>query len=584
MERASSSSSESSSSMASSSDHQTSHFVTSSMLSRTSSSSSSAFGDYIGTESCFDILEENGVVSAPTRPSNRYRYGGRRREEREARAAAAREFPPLIPLLAQTENLLPHMPWVLKRVVTSDGRLILREEKMEIGLEPKDAVDWSYRGEGAVNLVLAYTGSSPSFLGKMMRIQKMPNDGKEDNGNTSGNGLTSHEKVIWGECKELVSCQNKEIVEFLFVKHVMRPMLGHKHVNPGMRLLVAKEFLESVENIVTSQRPSWRADAASVDTNRNSVLLMDDLTLFAHGRVEDKPCLSVEIKPKCGFLPSSSFIAEENVIKKSITRFEMHQVLKLHDNEISEISEYDPLDLFSGSKDRIHRAIRALYATPQNNFRVFLNGSLVFGGLGGGTCKTTSKVEQDFEHLLKDIIKTKDGSRANHFIELVAETVYTSGVLDHLLDVQKLDKYNIEGAVHVYYDLINQPCRVCKELEKSKTSSTSQFSSMHSIPMAEKVNVLKEFLISATAKDCSVMISFRSTDAVISRSSSHSNLHLESAKQEFDYKVHFIDLDMRPLKKMEVYYELDKKIMNTYLEMVKKKEARGERRAQRQCF
>ncbi|KAL0651814.1 hypothetical protein Bca4012_094505 [Brassica carinata] len=456
---------------------------------------------------------------------------------------------------------------------------------MEIGLEPKDAVDWSYRGEGAVNLVLAYTGSSPSFLGKMMRIQKMPNDGKEDNGNTSGNGLTSHEKVIWGECKELVSCQNKEIVEFLFVKHVMRPLLGHKHVNPGMRLLVAKEFLESVENIVTSQRPSWRADAASVDTNRNSVLLMDDLTLFAHGRVEDKPCLSVEIKvflPKCGFLPSSSFIAEENVIKKSITRFEMHQVLKLHDNEISEISEYDPLDLFSGSKDRIHKAIRALYATPQNNFRVFLNGSLVFGGLGGGTCKTTSKVEQDFEHLLKDIIKTKDGSRANHFIELVAETVYTSGVLDHLLDVQKLDKYNIEGAVHVYYDLINQPCRVCKELEKSKTSSTSQFSFMHSIPMAEKVNVLKEFLISATAKDCSVMISFRSTDAVISRSSSHSNLHLESAKQEFDYKVHFIDLDMRPLKKMEVYYELDKKIMNTYLEMVKKKEARGERRAQRQ--
>lgn len=51
-----------------------------------------------------------------------------------------------------------------------------------------------------------------------------------------------------------------------------------------MRLLVAKEFLESVENIVTSQRPSWRADAASVDTHRNSVLLMDDLTLFAHGK------------------------------------------------------------------------------------------------------------------------------------------------------------------------------------------------------------------------------------------------------------------------------------------------------------
>ena len=50
-----------------------------------------------------------------------------------------------------------------------------------------------------------------------------------------------------------------------------------------MRLLVAKEFLESVENIGTSQRPSWRADVASADTNRSFVLLMDDLTLFAHG-------------------------------------------------------------------------------------------------------------------------------------------------------------------------------------------------------------------------------------------------------------------------------------------------------------
>lgn len=139
MERASSSSE--SSSMASSSDQslsinsdQTSPFVASSMLSRTSSSSSSAVGDYIGTESCFDVLsadEENDVVSPATETiKSRFRYGGRRREEREARAAAAREFPPPIPLLAQTGNLLPHMPWVLKRVVTSDGRLILREEKV----------------------------------------------------------------------------------------------------------------------------------------------------------------------------------------------------------------------------------------------------------------------------------------------------------------------------------------------------------------------------------------------------------------------------------------------------------------------
>ena len=33
-------------------------------------------------------------------------------------------------------------------------------------LEEKNAGDWAYRGEGACNLVLAYTGSSPSFVNK----------------------------------------------------------------------------------------------------------------------------------------------------------------------------------------------------------------------------------------------------------------------------------------------------------------------------------------------------------------------------------------------------------------------------------
>ncbi|CAL9238247.1 unnamed protein product [Arabidopsis halleri] len=434
----------------------------------------------------------------------------------------------------------------------------------EIVLETKDAVDWSYRGEGVVNLVLAYTGSSPTFMGKVMRTKKIRNTGNE-------NGLTTQEKLIWGDIKDLVSCQNKEIAEYLFVKHVMKPLLGYKYVNAGIPLPVKKEFLESVKTIVTSQRHSWRANEVSVDTNRSFALLMDDFTIFSHGQIEDhKPCLTVEIKPKCGFLSSSSFIAEENVIKKSISRFEMYQVLKLRENKISQISEYDPLDLFSGSKDRIHKAIKALYSTPQNSLQVFLNGSLVFGGFRGGICKTTPKLELAFEHILKEFFKTEDdsGARANTFIELVTETVYASGALDQLLDVQKLDKYNIEGAIHAYYDLVDKPCKACQELESSKLSN--QFGSMHSIPQDEKVNILKDFLISSTATDCSVMISFRPTETGLSRSSSHGNLRLESTKQEFEYKVHFIDLDLRPLKRMEAYYELDKKIMKTYLEMLKK--------------
>ncbi|KAK6938187.1 Fantastic Four domain [Dillenia turbinata] len=41
------------------------------------------------------------------------------------------DFPPPIPMLARTENLPSHMPWILKRYYTNDGRLIICEEKVK---------------------------------------------------------------------------------------------------------------------------------------------------------------------------------------------------------------------------------------------------------------------------------------------------------------------------------------------------------------------------------------------------------------------------------------------------------------------
>ncbi|CAL5384066.1 unnamed protein product [Camellia sinensis] len=210
--------------------------------------------------------------------------------------------------------------------------------------------------------------------------------------------------------------------------------------------------------------------------------------------LKGKFSISVEVKPKCGFLPDSRFISEENAIKKRITRFKMHQSLKLHQREISDTSEYDPLDMLSGSKERVHKAITALFCTPQNNFRVFLNDSLIFGGLGGGADITSCMIGNAFEDVLKCVIQADDGLRTTNFLQLVTEAVSRSGLLDRLLEVQKLDIFDIEGAIHAYYDVVSQPCIAS-----------------------------------------------------------------------------FFDLDMKPLKKMEHYYELDQQIVSCYTQMVKRK-------------
>lgn len=202
--------------------------------------------------------------------------------------------------------------------------------------------------------------------------------------------------------------------------------------------------------------------------------------------------------------------------------------------QISGLSEYDPLDLFSGSKERICKAIKALYTTPQNNFRVFLNGSLIFGGLGGGTSSTSVVTGKAFEDALKCIIQADDGLRTNSFIQLVAETVYHAGVLDRLRQVQKLDSSDIEGAIHAYYNVISQPCQICKELDEDKVLQLC--TSLHSISLDESLKIVKNYLIAATAKDCSLMICFRPRGDEVS-GASYNRVHLESTNQVFDYKV-----------------------------------------------
>ncbi|KAK4270942.1 hypothetical protein QN277_019706 [Acacia crassicarpa] len=441
---------------------------------------------------------------------------------------------------------------------------------MESTLGIEDAADWVYRGEGAENIILAYTGFSPAYIGKVMRIRKAPKSGSQVV--KSHTPLTEHERLLWKDVDELILSSDKEALRKLLVQHVMKPLLGPQYVDAGMNVLVSREFLESVEKNFICQRPAFRVDTAQIDMCSDSVLLMSDHSLFPNGSPEANLCISVEIKPKCGFLPLSRFISDETAIKKSVSRFKMHQTLKLHQGEISELSQYDPLDLFSGSKERIQKAIKDLFTTPQNNFRVFLNGSLIFGGLGGGAPATNFQIAKTFEDALKSVIQAEDGLCTDKFLYLVSESVHKSGALDQLLKIQKLDNLDVEGAIHAYYDITSQQCMACRELSEQQKN---KYASLHSASLEESLRIVKDYLIAATAKDCSLIICFRPRKEGYSTSVCD-QVHVPSTKQTYDFKVSFIDLDLKPLDKMEYFYKLDKKIVSFYRRMAEMNQVRDE--------
>ncbi|KAI3717650.1 hypothetical protein L1987_69404 [Smallanthus sonchifolius] len=429
-------------------------------------------------------------------------------------------------------------------------------------LEAKDAADWIYRGEGGLNIVLAYNGSSPNFTGKVVRVRKLRKN--EPVNEEASSALSGHERLVWKEVGELLSSSTKDIANHMYAQHVVCPLLGSQHVDAGVRVLVTKEFLELLHNGVLLHRPSWRVDDGRINTLLDSAILMSDHSIFPHAVHEEEVCISVEIKPKCGFLPTSRFIREENAVKKRISRFRLHQILKFHQRKVPQISEYDPLDMFSGSKGRIMKSVNDLFLTPQNNFRVFLNGRLVFGSLGGEADDTNTQIAEAFEETLKDFFKADDdrGMHIPAFLQLVAGAVSESGILDRLLQVQKLDVLDIEGAIHAYYDVVGQPCAVCRESQPAATNV------LHSIPFDQSLKIVRDFLISLTAKDLSLMISFRPTPKGSSQSL-YDVFYLESLNRSFDYKASFIDLDMKPLEKMPYYYKLDQEIVSCYSRMMK---------------
>lgn len=69
-------------------------------------------------------------------------------------------------------------------------------------------------------------------IGKVLRVRKVKRNGSEFE--KAPSALSTHECLVWERVGDLLSASTKDIVNHMYAKHVMSPLLGSQHVDPGV--------------------------------------------------------------------------------------------------------------------------------------------------------------------------------------------------------------------------------------------------------------------------------------------------------------------------------------------------------------
>lgn len=376
-----------------------------------------------------------------------------------------------------------------------------------------------------------------------------------------------------------------------FIHLIMKP-LAAPFLSGAMELIHLKsDFINLLSKEVEVYRPFHRLDK-TLHLDDQYALVMDDLCALPSQLTEQihpedlcGPTISVEIKPKQGFLPIHRSVMKSSTNDRLANRMKNSclygstQYLKLARGRIRETSNYCPINLFSGCPIKMRIALEELINNPQNNLRIFkdlvlaydecnqLKLSNIFEDFFHETAMTSSRLHHhkipssSEDRLIELLIQCLLNDHDNRDTELVSslgdnensfnnsggcllhalqgkcrrcdthptikkhksDTSTTkihklpdSCVLSSVLRAQKLDTIGAHEALQMLEWLIenaktNGNIDILEEL--SKPQIPPGFGTPYQLPYESKhqyyFRKVWEFLVSLTAKDCSIIITIR---------------------------------------------------------------------------
>ena len=364
----------------------------------------------------------------------------------------------------------------------------------------------------------------------------------------------------------------------------MTPMLGKQFVRPVTIGIMDEMDFETVKMEAQPYRPLNRVKK---DIRSRKVILSPDCVFLDSKHLFNTfgHTLSIEVKPKAGF-----FIP--NQYSKLCQRC-LKQEAKLNEGDIDCISKYCPLDLFSGDLSRMKRAIFDLFESPHNRFKIFKNGNLIytdkighqenvdlvlndyFGAMSGsGTNRLASilsaamlNLAQVSQELYEMMPKTK---KSPETCDNFSKPLPKDCILDILLKLQKycteVDDLTAESLSHKLMtdsqlsmdDLHNLTIWYPLLTENNDTETILAESMGFSPAFIQELKQLQKFLLSVTAKDVSILFTFRPIfDSSLEESANNEEFlpTITMERQMYRVMISVIDLDPKPVHRIPTWIE-----------------------------
>lgn len=393
---------------------------------------------------------------------------------------------------------------------------------------------WCYKGEGNANVIIALPEEST-----VVRVMK---DG--------GDGLKTA-----AEMEKILS------MHVDYCKATCRLFFGHYADVPVLMSMSAEE-LRNINLCLRQDRPANRKQK-SLGWVSGLVTVHPDYTLLPElVDVGSKTVIyCVEIKPKQGW----SHEADNIDGYPDMCAFCTHQYLKLSRGDVQEISQYCPLDLFSGYHKRVERAVRNLFQTPQNNLKVFQDGvPLDNNGVGWMAASETFGFRDsrqfyafiaacllgDFEEKQEMSSDILDNCMLDNKPRLLCNSNTTPMpehcVLQKILNMQQMQTISFVN--------------VCSEYDK-QTQSTESSAALQYAHVGRLVSMttttdeqntvlspVDRYLVAATARDCSVFVTF------------HQTTH-NKGPHHYAVRIKVSDLDPKPISTIQKHLKRNKEVL-----------------------